>query len=109
MFPKGEIQPWLVAQSGPMRALLSHFFTSQPEMTKLWTCSTITEMVDHILTVLSTLTGIRGRWRPSDVVEGKLKLCAPSSSSGEMSKWACLGCLGLPWFALVCLGLPWLI
>ena len=33
--PKGEIQPWPAAQSGPMRVRLRHFFTSQPEMAKI--------------------------------------------------------------------------
>ena len=35
-------------------------------------CSTITEMGDHILTVLSTLIGLQGRWRPAKAVEGSL-------------------------------------
>ena len=35
MFPKGEIRPWPAAQSGPMRARLRHFFTSQPEMAQI--------------------------------------------------------------------------
>ena len=39
---------------------------------QILTCSTITEMGDHILTVLSTLIGLQGRWRPSEAVEGSL-------------------------------------
>ena len=35
MFTKGKNLPWPDAQSGPMRAQLSHFFTSQPEMAKV--------------------------------------------------------------------------
>ena len=34
-FPKDRIRPWTAAQSGPMRAQLGHYFTSQPEMVKI--------------------------------------------------------------------------